>query len=214
MDEIPLPPGGISARLEALGIRRRDAFAGAAAVAGIVVVALMLLWRDAPAVIAPPATSTPDRPAVVGASPSPMTGVYVHVAGSVRAPGLYGLPVGARVADAIAAAGGARANADLDAINLAQVVTDGLKVDVPRAGADVATSTDAPSPGSGPGAMVSLNSADQAALEVIPGIGPVKAAAIVQYRTDNGAFSSLDELLEVSGIGPATLESIRPYVAL
>ena len=74
--------------------------------------------------------------------------------------------------------------------------------------------TDAPSPGSSPGAMVGLNSADQAALEAIPGIGPVKAAAIVQYRTDNGAFSSLDQLLEVSGIGPATLESIRPYVSL
>jgi competence protein ComEA len=213
MDEIPLPPGGISARLEALGIRRRDAFAGAAVVAGIVVIALMLLARDAPAVIAPPATSTPDQPAAAGVSSSPAAGVYVHVAGFVRAPGLYGLPDGARVADAIAAAGGARANADLDAINLAQVVTDGLKIDVPRTGADVAM-TDAPSPGSSPGAMVSLNSADQAALEVIPGIGPVKAAAIVQYRTDNGAFSSLDQLLEVSGIGPATLESIRPYVSL
>jgi competence protein ComEA len=213
MDEIPLPPGGISARLEALGIRRRDAFAGAAVVAGIVVVSLILLARDAPAVIAPPATSTPEQPAMVGTSPSAAAGVYVHVAGSVRAPGLYGLPVGARVADAIAAAGGARAKADLGAINLAQVVTDGLKIDVPRKGAEVAM-TDGPSPGSSPGAMVSLNSADQAALEVIPGIGPVKAAAIVQYRTDNGAFSSLDELLEVSGIGPATLESIRPYVSL
>ena len=62
--------------------------------------------------------------------------------------------------------------------------------------------------------MVSINSADQAALEVIPGIGPVKAAAIVQFRADNGAFSSLEQLLEVSGIGPATLESIRPYVSL
>ena len=214
MDEIPLPPAGISARLEALGIRRRDAFAGAAVVAGIVVVALVLLARDAPAVIAPPATSTPSQPDVSGASPtSSAAAVYVHVAGSVRAPGLYGLPTGARVADAIAAAGGARANADIDAINLAQVVTDGLKIDVPRKGVEV-TTTGAPSPGSSPGSMVSLNSADQAALEVIPGIGPVKAAAIVQYRTDNGAFSSLDELLEVTGIGPATLESIRPYVSL
>jgi competence protein ComEA len=213
MDEIPLPPGGISARLEALGIRRRDAFAGVAVVAGIVVVALLLLARDAPAVIAPPATSTPAEPGVVGTASPPAAALYVHVAGSVRAPGLYGLPTGARVADAIAVAGGARANADLDAINLAQVVTDGLKIDVPHKGAEVVT-TGASSPGSTPGSMVSLNSADEAALEVIPGIGPVKAAAIVQYRTDNGAFSSLDELLDVTGIGPATLESIRPYVSL
>ena len=138
--------------------------------------------------------------------------LFVHVAGHVRSPGLYGLAVGARVADAIEAAGGARANADLDAVNLAQIVTDGLKIDVPRRGSAPVPAAASTSPGGG--GVVGINSADQAGLEAIPGIGPVKAAAIMQYRTDNGAFSSLDQLLAVSGIGPATLESIRPYVSL
>ncbi|MGH2752976.1 MAG: ComEA family DNA-binding protein [Actinomycetota bacterium] len=211
MDDVPIPPAGLTARLEALGIRRRDAIAGAAVVAGIIVVALLLFARDAPAIVAPPA-STAAAPSPGGAPSAAGAPVLVHVAGFVRAPGLYELPTGARVADAIAAAGGARDAGDLDAVNLAQVVTDGLKVEVPRRGAAPAPS--ASSTAAAGGGAVSLNSADASVLESIPGIGPVKAAAIVQYRTENGAFTSLDQLLEVSGIGPATLESIRPYVTL
>jgi competence protein ComEA len=217
MDDVPIPPGGLTARLEALGVRRREALAVAAVVAGVVLVALLLLARSAPAVIAPPSTGAPvtGTPVTGPSMPSgstPGASIFVHVAGFVRSPGLYGLSAGARVADAIDAAGGARPVADLDAVNLAQVLTDGLKIEVPRRGSAPAPSASASSPGAG--GVVSLNSADQSALEAIPGIGPVKAAAIVQYRTDNGAFSSLDRLLDVSGIGPATLESIRPYVSL
>jgi len=216
MDDVPIPPGGLSARLEALGVRRREALVGAAVVVAAVLVALLLTARNAPAVVAPPATAVPPSLPATGSSSAvastPSASLFVHVAGYVRSPGLYGLPAGARVADAIEAAGGGRAAADLGSVNLAQVVTDGLKIDVPRRGSiDVPAGTSA-SPGAG--SMVSINSADQAALEMIPGIGPVKAAAIVQFRVDNGAFSSLEQLLEVSGIGPATLESILPYVSL
>ena len=216
MDDVPIPPGGLSARLEALGVRRREALVGAAVVAAAVLVALLLTARNAPAVVAPPATAVPSSSSQPGSSAPdaspPGTSLFVHVAGHVRSPGLYGLPAGARVADAIEAAGGARAAADVDAVNLAQIVTDGLKIDVPRRGSVDVPATSSASPGAG--SLVGINSADQAALEVIPGIGPVKAAAIVQFRADNGAFSSLEQLLEVSGIGPATLESIRPYVSL
>jgi competence protein ComEA len=211
MDDIPIP-SGVTERLEALGVRRREAIAGAAVVGAVVLVALLFLTRDAPAVIAPPATAaSPSMGAP--AMGTPAAALYVHVTGSVRSPGLYGLPAGARVADAIDAAGGARPRADLDAVNLAQLVTDGLKIEVPPQGSTAApVAGDVASPDAG--GMVSINAADQTALEVIPGIGPVKAAAIVQYRTDNGAFASIEGLLEVSGIGPATLEAIRPYISL
>jgi competence protein ComEA len=112
------------------------------------------------------------------------------------------------VADALDAAGGPLAKADLDTLNLAQVLVDGLKIDVVRLGE--AAVAEGPSPGS----TVSINSADETTLEGVPGIGPVKAAAIVEYRDSIGTFASLEELLEVSGIGPATLESIRPYLSL
>lgn len=126
------------------------------------------------------------------------------------APGLYELPEGSRVADAIEVAGGARRNADLDALNLAQVLTDGMKVDVITKGSnaasiDASTETDA---------LVSINSADATTLETIPGVGPVTAAAIIEYRDRLGGFGAIDDLIEVTGIGPATLEALRPYVSL
>ena len=212
MDDVPIPPGGLATKLEALGIKRRDAIAGAAVVAGIILVASLLFARDAPAIVAPPSTAGPPSEGPLSSATVTGAPIFVHVAGFVRAPGLYELPASARVADAIAAAGGARSAGDLDAVNLAQVVTDGLKVEVPKRGSVPAPSASGTAVAGA--APVSLNSADQSVLESIPGIGPVKAAAIVQYRTDNGPFSSLDQLLEVSGIGPATLESITPYVTL
>jgi competence protein ComEA len=178
--------------------------------------------RGAPAVIAPPAQAPTEAQAgaLGGATPASTGVVLVHVAGAVRRPGLYELAAGARVADAIDSAGGPRRSADLDPINLAQVVSDAMKVEVPRRGEAVT----APSiPGATPSlsagetqasGVVSLNSADLTALESIPGIGPVKAGAILQYREEVGGFSSVEELLDVTGIGPATLESIRPYVTL
>lgn len=183
----------------------REYRATATLVGGITAVALFLALRPSPPVIARPAT----HPApVVSAS----TRIVVHVAGAVRSPGVYELAPGARVADAIEAAGGARPRADLSLLNLAELVRDGMQILV---GARGTAAAPAAQPVSSPGApIVDLNAADQAALETIPGIGPVKAAAILGYRSEIGTFTSFDELLEVTGIGPATFESIRPYIAI
>ncbi|QWC85853.1 helix-hairpin-helix domain-containing protein [Nocardioidaceae bacterium] len=145
--------------------------------------------------------------------------VVVDVAGRVRRPGLATLPAGSRVADAIDSAGGARRGVDLTNLNLARVLVDGEQVLVgvdPAAGAPlgvpgVATGA-TPDPSSV--ALVNLNTADQPTLETLPGVGPVTAAAILQWRTDHGAFTTVEELLEVSGIGPATLEDLAPLVTV
>jgi competence protein ComEA len=199
-------------RLDALPGGRRETLAIGAVVFVVVVCGVLLAARGAPAQIAPPALSetvTDDAGDHVRVGE-----VYVHVAGAVRQPGLYPLPEGARVSDAIALAGGPGRRADLDLINLAQVVLDGTKIDVPRRG-EVATSVGSSMTTSeATGALVSLNQADQAALESVPGLGPVKAGAIVRHREQAGPFTSLEQVMEVSGIGPATFESIRPFVSL
>jgi competence protein ComEA len=189
-------------RLENIAGRRRDVAVVLAVVAAVVVVAVAVRATRSP-VIAPP------TPAVAAPTPSSGT-MLVHVAGAVRVPGLYELPIQARVADAIAAAGGPRTRADLDALNLAEVLSDGLKVYVPPIGEAPAASSPHPTAPQ----TVRLNSADQAALESIVGIGPAKAAAILAYRDEIGSFTAIEQLLDVDGIGPATLEAIRPYVTL
>lgn len=205
MDEIVVSSGWRE-RIEELVGRRNDARVLAGIIAVLVLVALVLWSRGSEARIAPPAR----EPAPETTAPPP-GGLLVHVAGAVRTPGLYEFPDGARVADAVESAGGPRRRADLGALNLAQLLTDGLKVTVPRRG-------ETPMAGAGETASeeatVSVNAADQAALETIPGIGPVKAAAIVTHRSEHGPFGSLAELIEVTGIGPATLEAMRPYVTL
>ena len=151
--------------------------------------------------------------------------LVVHVVGQVVRPGLVRLRPGARLADAIAAAGGARPGADVTALNLARLVIDGEQIRVPRPG-------EAPAPGSGmggspgsgggagpgspagSGAPVSLNSADVAALDSLPGVGPVLAQRIIDWRTEHGRFTSVDELGEVSGIGDKLLAQLRPKVTL
>ncbi len=124
--------------------------------------------------------------------------VVVHVAGAVAAPGLYTLDGSARVADAVAAAGGAAEGGDLDALNLARVVVDGEQVRVPMIGE--AASVDG---------RININIADAAALDGLPGVGPVLAARIAEYRDAHGPFASVDALDDVSGVGPAVLEKIR-----
>ncbi len=128
------------------------------------------------------------------------------------------LPAGSRVADAVDAAGGATGGADLSAVNLARVLVDGEQVRVPAEGeAPVAPPA---SPGGGasggssgaPAAPVSLSTADAGTLDGLPGIGPVLAQRIVDWRTAHGRFSSVDELAEVSGIGEKLLEQLRPLV--
>lgn len=146
--------------------------------------------------------------------------VVVHVVGQVVSPGIVQLPAGSRVDDAIRAAGGATTRADLAALNLARVVLDGEQVVVPapgdapsgqgRAGpAGRTTATGAA--GSGP-ATLDLNDADAAALDALPGIGPVLAGRIVDWRTANGPLASVDQLGEVDGIGPTLLAKLRPLV--
>lgn len=165
-----------------------------------------------------------------GTQPAP-TGaparVLVHVAGEVGDPGVVTLEAGARVQDAVREAGGLTADADTSRVNLARPVADGERIWVPRPGEMVPELVDGQTGpgvgGAGPAAggvggaadaQVNLNTADQAALEELPGVGPVTAAAILQWRTDHGRFTSTDELLEVSGIGEATLEKLLPHVTL
>jgi competence protein ComEA len=146
-------------------------------------------------------------------SPSPEIVVLVDVAGWVREPGVYEFTEGARVIDAIDAAGGARPGALLQALNLAAPLADGTQVLVPREGQEGV----APPPVSGgavAGGLVNVNTATATELEELPGIGEVIAQAIVDYRTENGPFASVDQLLDVSGIGDATLEDIRDLVSV
>ena len=159
------------------------------------------------------------EPAALEAEPAAPRKVVVHVVGAVRAPGLYELDDGSRVDDAIARAGGAKARAALELVNLAAPVGDGQQIVVPvrgRAGTAGSSST-AASPGSGTGSAsgpVHLNTATVEELDALPGIGPVTAQKIIDYRTENGAFTSVDELDAVPGIGPARLEELRTLVQL
>lgn len=147
--------------------------------------------------------------------------VVVDVVGKVRRPGIAVLPAGSRVVDALKAAGGARPGVATDSLNLARPLADGEQIVVGRSAALTAppaglagASTGTPSTAASPNALVNLNTADQVALETLPGVGPVTAAAILQWRTENGGFTAVEELLEVSGIGDATLAEIAPYVTI
>jgi competence protein ComEA len=131
----------------------------------------------------------------------------VHVAGAVRSPGVYRLPAGSRVTDAIERAGGPAADADPDAINLAAPLADGQQVVVPgRAPEASGASTSASASADGP---ISLGTATVEELDTIDGIGPVTAEQIVEFRDQNGGVSSVDDLDQISGIGPATMEALR-----
>jgi competence protein ComEA len=133
--------------------------------------------------------------------------VVVDVTGAVRRPGVYRLPVGARVTDAIVRAGGAAGDAALEAINLAARLSDGQQVLVPEAGPGGGPAVAAgPAAAEGP---ISLGSATVEQLETIDGIGPVTAGDILQFRDQHGGLSSVDQLDQVSGIGPATMEALR-----
>ncbi|MFC4783654.1 helix-hairpin-helix domain-containing protein [Nocardioides sp. MAHUQ-72] len=143
--------------------------------------------------------------------------VTVDVAGKVRRPGIAVLDAGARVVDALEAAGGARPGVDLTELNLARLLVDGEQIVVGVAVPSVAVGTSGPSPtvpGSPTGALVDLNTATQSELEALPEVGPVTAQAIVAWRDEHGGFTAVDELLEVDGIGDATLSQLAPYVTV
>lgn len=164
--------------------------------------------------------AAPPRPPEVAAldvEEEPVRELVVHVVGAVASPGLYRLPEGSRVDDAIARAGGAGPDAALELVNLAAPVADGQQVLVPAAGGDGggAAGGAGAAPGTpAAGGKVHLNSATLDELDTLPGIGPVTAQQILDYRTANGAFGSVDELDAVPGIGPARLEQLRPLVDL
>jgi len=136
----------------------------------------------------------------------------VDVAGWVRRPGVYEFHEGDRIIDAIEAAGGARRGAALESLNLAMPLVDGTQVLVPRAVAGGASG--AVASGSASMGKVNINTATASELEALPGVGEVIAQRIVDYRTANGPFGSVDELIDVSGIGESTLASMRELVTV
>lgn len=241
-------PGGalvpVAARLPGLGPHQVAVVAIAVALG----LALTTWWvlRDRPGPLAP-VSAEPAAPLVTGpagapsavpsATPSagaeraggagagaagaagPAATVTVDVAGKVRRPGIVVLGVGARVTDAVAAAGGARKGVDLTPLNLARVLVDGEQVVV---GASAAASTGSAGTagstgaagGASSGPLVNLNTAGQAELETLPRVGPVTAQAIIDWRASRGGFTSVDELLEIDGIGDKTLAQIAPHVTV
>jgi competence protein ComEA len=207
------------------GIRPSVAVAAGATLAAVTVAAALLLFGRStprPAVVLPRADPAvaPTTADAGGAERGQATDtVTVHAAGALVRPGIYVLPAAARVADAVAAAGGASPEADLDQLNLATRLGDGDRVYVPRKG-ETAAALPGPSPGSPAGEapattraqVIDLNIATADQLEALPGVGPSLAAAIVEHRTRHGRFRSVDDLVDVPGIGPAKLAALRPLV--
>lgn len=147
------------------------------------------------------------------ASASPRPDLVVHVVGEVRKPGLVRLPPGSRVADAIEAAGGLRTGGSSGALNLARPLVDGEQVDVSReAQADPPPAANGT--GGAPAGPVDLNTATLEQLDTLPGVGPVMAGRILDWRTQHGRFASVDQLREVSGIGDRTFERLAPLVTV
>jgi competence protein ComEA len=148
---------------------------------------------------------------VPSAGSSTVNTVTIHVAGSVMHPGVYSLPNGSRVVDAIDSAGGPVFGADVNAINLAATIIDGQRVYVPAVGEVVVPANSDPA-NVGPVFPIDLNTATASDLDALPGIGPSTAAAIVRQRETTGRFTSVDALLDVPGIGRSKLEAIRGLV--
>jgi competence protein ComEA len=231
-DPLPLPPrppaptGGL---VEALHDRwhrwRRDPRLGvvvllaAACIAGVFWFRAGIAAPPSAAVAGATATTTSTSTASATTTTAVSTSVVVHVAGAVTKPGVVTLRAGSRVVDAIDAAGGARANADLDRLNLAAKLSDGERVAVPVRGQPApplepsATSGDASS-GPDSSTPVNLNTASLSELETLPGIGPTLAQAIIDERERAGGFRSVGDLRRVRGIGDARFAQVQPLVTV
>ncbi|WKZ48770.1 MAG: helix-hairpin-helix domain-containing protein [Anaerolineales bacterium] len=144
------------------------------------------------------------------------TPIVVHITGAVPRPGVYALPKGARVQDAISAAGGFLADADKTGINLAQLLEDGEQLDIPFGeGASLVIPTpEVENVDPGETELININTASQFQLESLPGIGPTTAQKIIDYREENGPFSTIEEIMDVSGIGPGTFERIKDLITV
>ena len=209
------PPALRSARWQLSG---RSAAAAVIGLALAVTAAFVVAGRDRPEMINP---RDVDVTTTVGftANPTPPSGpsssapavLVVHVAGLVATPGVFRLPVGSRVVDALEAAGGANPGVDLSTLNLARLLVDGEQIAV---GVPAAPDAGPAAPAGDPpaGEPLDLNTATEAELDGLPGVGPVLAGRIVAWRDDHGAFTAVEELLEVSGIGTATFAELAPLV--
>jgi competence protein ComEA len=151
-----------------------------------------------------------------GTDPSTPVTLVVQAAGAVARPGVYRLQAGARVVDLISAAGGPTSEADTQLVALAATLTDGVRVYVPKVGESPPAPVGASAGGvvGSPGAPVDLNAATPEQLDSLPGVGPATAAAIVAHRQEIGRYTSVEELLDVRGIGPAKLDALRPLVTV
>jgi competence protein ComEA len=193
-------------------ISRRRALAYVLALVAVLALAGRLALRNEGEDASPAAT-----PVNMRAAPAPARKLLVHVVGQVLRPGLYSLPDGSRVNDAIEEAGGPKPRAALELVNLAAPVADGQQVVVPsrRDAAQAAAGGSVPGAPVGlTGGKVHLNSATLEQLDELPGVGPVTAQKILDYRAAHGAFGSVDELDAVPGIGPARLAELRDLVDL
>lgn len=219
----------------------RRATALAVVVAAAVLVTTMVLLRRPPPIeerlpradAAPSSVdgSAPDEATTTSGSGGATTTsgpaeLWVHIAGAVASPGVVRLPGGSRVVDAVEAAGGLRADADPDRTNLAAPLTDGQRVVVPVLGQPLPPELTVPrggpgggeggsgGPSDGPSGPIDLNTATEAELDTLPGVGPATATAIISHREDAGPFRSVDDLLDVRGIGEAKLEALRDLVTV
>lgn len=223
---------GLAARVRALA--RRAAGGGAPVpawtvlpgllVAACIVSGSLLAWSDlgsgsaAPVVVERGDREGPDAPREAGGAAEAVDAVVVvDVSGAVAAPGVVSLPEGSRVGDAIDAAGGLAADADVAELNRAEVVSDGQKVTVPRQGDPPArvpaAETGAPAAAMASG-KVNINTADESELDALPGVGPSTARSIIEDRERNGSFTSPEDIMRVSGIGEKKFERLRDLISI
>jgi competence protein ComEA len=187
--------------------RRRALAVGVVVLLALILAGKVLLRPARPAVVPPPV-----RVAKSSTAPASAAKLFVNVVGAVRRPGLYRLKDGSRVADAVTRAGGPTPKAQIELLNLAARIADGEQIVVPRRGPALPAAAGAAG-GAAAAGPVHLNSATLEQLDALPGVGPVTAQKILDYRQQHGAFGSVDELDAISGIGPARLEQLRGLVA-
>ncbi|HVV09324.1 ComEA family DNA-binding protein [Amycolatopsis sp.] len=210
----------VPAALSRSPVRRRSAAVAAAliAVVAVVVGSILLLGGSPQPERAPVLPAAQNTPSVLAATPSKAadSSLVVSVVGKVRNPGLVTVPGGARVADALRAAGGAVDGTDVTALNLARKLADGeqLYVGIPAPPAAVAAQSANPADPAAPGGKIDLNTASAEQLDSLPGIGEVTAKRIVDWRTQHGSFASVDQLQEVDGIGATRFSRLRDQVTV